>query len=271
MPSLRNMPEQFAKGLTLDATRIERNLEAEEALRDVPPHLMERRFLSNWLVWGYSPDHMASPTTLPWLRERNSIDISPTYLPAPIIRNDFRHKGVATPGIQPQNIENLYTWEVSFQTKVPTQLTRLVAMLVTDSQYTNNFLYGAPTPPTKTLGASVNDCELQIFVDDALDPEVRTRTSVEAGSFQAVVNQSPISVGAVLPGWDTMQPPHPGGPAQGVCLEVHCQASLPAGRIRIAMTIPRYDIANFTTGWGDAPWQNEVWSIAARLSEACCG
>ncbi|CAB4161935.1 hypothetical protein UFOVP777_12 [uncultured Caudovirales phage] len=268
MPSTRLLPEQFAAGLTLDGTRISRNIEEAEKLRSVPPHLTERRFMPSWLVWGYSPDRTATPQELPWMREKNSIDVSGTY-PTPTLYNEYRHKGVYTPGIVLTGSSNYYTWEVSFQSTTPTYLTRLACWLATDIVYNNTLVYGAPTPPTKVLADYLSDMTFQVFVDDLLDPEARTRTSVEAGSFQADLGTAKIVsvAGAVA---DTMQPPHPiGAQVDGVCLDVQCQVLLPPGRVRIALTLPRYDSAVYTTSWGDIPWQNAVWSINAKISEGC--
>lgn len=267
MSSTRNTPEQFARGLTVDGTRISRNIEELEKLREVPPNLTERRFMPSWLCWGYSPDQTVTPQEIPWLREKNSTDVSPIYATPPLY-NEYRHKGVYTPGILLNGPSNYYTWEVAFQSTTPCYLTRLVCWLIFDSIYDNSLLYGAPPPPTKVAGEYLSDMTFQVFADDLLDPEDRTRTSVEAGSFQANLGQSRlVSVAGALV--DTMLPPHPTGVALGACVDVQCQVLLPPGRVRIALTLPRYDVGVYTTDWGDFPWQNIVWSINAKISEGC--
>ena len=267
MASNRNLPENFAKGLTVDATRIERNIEEMDKLNSVPDHLLARRMVPSWLTWGYMPDLTASPLELPWLRQKNSIDISPIYT-APTIHNEFRHKSIAVPGITFVGPSNYYTWEVAFQTSTPTYLSKILVFLAMDAYYLNAFQYGVNAPPTKTTGDFVNDMTVQVLVDDVLDPEDRTRTTTEVGSYQANLGQSNIRLVPAVPIVDTMLPAHPQGEAKGTCVEINCKANLPAGRIRICVTIPRYDIADFDSDWGDRSWQNVVWSMCAKLSEA---
>lgn len=277
MSSLRELPQQFGQGLDVSATRIEQNVNALEQFRQVPPKFVERRQFPSWLVWGYQSDTklMADhPWQFPWLREKNaSFDLSTTYTPAPTVTNTFRHKGVFTPGIgHTTALDALYCWEVSFETKEPTHLTKLYAFMLTDSNYVNSGAYAAPAPPSKTAAQSLNDVTLQVFVDDTLDPELRARTSVEAGSFNLPLASCLTYANPIIPGGiDTMQPPHPTEIAHGWRFTADCDVLLPVGRIRVALVLPRY--TTFSTGWGTAayPWQTGTWSIGLKLSEGTHG
>lgn len=265
MASLRELPENFGKGLTLDATRIEQNLVKLESLRDVPPHLIQRRHFPSWLVWGYSPDTNVVPIPLPFLREENTDTEAP--VPA-VIHNMYRHKAIYTPGIPYGGISSMRTWEVSFENKRPTHITRVYAFMATDTEYTNTFQYTAPTPPpTKTIAQPLDDMAVQVFVDDHLDPEDRRRTSVELGTFQRSMRTYYASNVALNPAWDTMQPAHPTGPANAVLMEAEGSISLPAGRIRVAVTIPEYDTLTYSSSWGTYSFQPQVWSIGVCLHE----
>lgn len=272
MSSLRTLPQQFGQGLTVDGTRIEQNVIALDGLRVAPPTMVERRWLPSWLCWGYQPDLLlavARPRQAPWTREQNDgVDISPTYLPAPQPSNRYRHKGVYTPGIGHTGpLDALYSWEVAFETQRPTYLAGLWATMQTDAWYINGGTYGAPAPTTKTAGGPLDDLILQVFVDDHLDPEVRARTSVEGGQFNQPFSSCKMLASVLIGGLDTMQPPHPQEVAKGYLFRAEPDVLLPAGRIRIAVTIPQYSA--FTTEWGNQAksWQTAVWSIGAKLME----
>ena len=267
MSSNRLMPEQFGGGLTVDATRLERNVIKVDELGTPPEKHIRRRHVPSWLVWGQMPDDRVTPTQFPWLREKND-NLSATYLPVPTATNLFRNKAVYAPGITHANAGNtLYTWEVSFETTAPTWLTKLYAFMACDTNYPNDGHYDVVPPAGKVSSAWMSDATLQIFVDDKLDPENRARTSVEAGVVQQSMETLQMVVTAVNPLWDTMQPAHPAGPANGYRFVADCSVQLPAGRIRVAMTVPQYPIATDWETLNPFSWQSAVWSIGIKLSE----
>jgi len=265
--SNRNLPEQFGRGLTLDGNRIEKNLRKMGSLTQVPEHLVKQRMHPSWLVWGLQSDlKIVNPQPGPWLRETNTNDVSPTY-DAPTIKNPFRHKGVATPGIDLTS-SNYLTWEVTFASTTPIRINKFAAWLIVDGDYINDFLYGAPNPPpTKTTGDPLDDMSVSLWCADNLDPEDRTRTSIEAGSFKWSFGKFKLWNDPAFIPTDTMQPPHPAGAAKGVCLEVDCQVDLPAGRYGLSVTIPDYDSVTYKTGWLDNSWKRQVWSVGVQVQE----
>jgi len=267
--SARNLPEQFGKGLTLDASRIERNLQTVEALRDVPERFVQQRMHPSWLCWGLQSDlKLVNPRPGPWLRETNVNDVSPTYDPLPVIKNPYRHKGVATPGID-FTVSNYLTWEVTFASSTPIKVDKLAVWLIVDGDYLNDFIYHGPTPPpTKTINNPLDDMSVALWCADNLDPEDRTRTSVEAGAFKWRFDKFKLWYDPAFLPTDTMLPPHPTGAARGVCFEVDCQVDLPAGRYGLSVTIPEYDFATYQTGWLDNPWKRQVWSVGVQVKEA---
>ena len=267
MSSNRIVPEQFGNGLTVDATRLERNVIKVDELGTPPPKYIRRRYMPSWLVWGQMSDNLATPMQFPWLREKND-NISATYSPLPVATNLFRHKAVYTPEIQHNGGGNaLYTWEVSFETKHPTYLTKLFAFMAVDADFQNDGHYGGVPPVTKTAFAWMSDAELQVFVDDNLDPENRARTSVEAGAIQQSMDTLQMCVTLIDPAWDTMVPAHPAGAVTGYRFTVDCDVLLPPGRIRLAMTIPQYAIVTDWNSINPFSWQSAVWSIGVKLNE----
>ena len=277
MPSSsRNLPENFATGLDVSGTRIERNLTALVGkLAATPPALVSAKGTASYLMWGYSPNQV-SGDCLPWLRENNSPTSVSSFEPATTFLNPYRHKGIQTPGIDPGVIGegDLWTWEVSFAPAESCLLDSIEVTLMTGppggggSFYTNDFKAGASPPPGKVAGAWLNDCTVSVLTDDQLNNTDRKASAVEGGSFKASLGANLINVNAINPALDTMQPPLPTALAEiyGIEFSIPCNILVPRNTpVRICITIPEYPGA-IDTGWvGLDPWDKQVWTCMARL------
>lgn len=268
--SLRNFPEQFGKGITIDGTRIGANIESlVNKLNNVAPNLLSRRWVPTYWVAGHTTPDVANPSFLPWMSQNNDQVKSAIEVPA-IIYSPHRNKNYTIEGSS-----EVYSWEDTIYCTRPTILSSLCVWCLTDSVYTNTFKYGASPPPNPETGGNFNtgdyikDLTIQVTVDSFLDPEDRTKTAVEAVQYRFDVSRSFISFGAINPALDTLLPASPAGPVgTGLCVEIPVACLIPENsRIRIEVLIPYYDDPT-VSGWQMFPQQNGVWSMNATLLEA---
>lgn len=277
MASTRYILEQFDSGITLDGTRIERALDGLlDQLNSVDPNLVMRRWVPTHLVTGLVPDVNAAPITpLPWMGAYNP-DHSATAEPVTHgWLNPYRVKSAwidgIDPAVDPFTKGELYQYEVSLVITKPTILSNWTITLATDRVYTNNFKYGATAPPGYTVGMYVHDFTVEVLIDSILDPMDRKKTAVEAVNYRFAMDRFKLSAEAVnAAAFDNLLPLHTEGAVDGMVVELPIACLLPENsRVRLIMVVPAYLVAPATTsGWGEFPWQKQVWSSDLVLLEA---
>lgn len=273
MSSNRTVPEQFGRGITVDSTRVEANIETLlDNLNSVDPRYQQRRWIPTCWSAGHQSPAVVAPSTLPWLRWYNPTDVS-TIEPPTTFQNPYRTKNCLIEGITTSN-GALYGWSASLYLTRPTILSQLTCWLAVDSVYANTLVYGA-TPPPKPQGGNyvngdpVEDLTVMVTVDNYLDTEKRALNAVEAVQYRFAVDRSQISFRAINPAWDTMQPDHPAGALTGLAVEIPVLRLLPENaRVRIEVIIPLYNPGATTSGWGLHPTRAGVYNFDLQLLEA---
>lgn len=294
--SSRLAPNQFAAGLTLDATRMEQDLVALANRYDAPlPADIARRWVESHLVSGFLPNtfpadpYTTFPTTmgaqtvvqaLPWMGAYNPAPIGTAVTntsaagvaPPPAaaaITNAYRHKGTTQPGIVASDgLSDILSWETSWTQTGPCLLDVITMTLATDSAFANTFFYlDGPK-----VGQPLDDIVVQVLVDSALDNanRVASLAPVLARNFKA--SDFFISIPALSTVADTMIPPVVDGtvPA-GLCIQLFPRQPIPEGaRVRVVLSLPLYESTlQFSplglTGFGQHPWQSFVFSNHVTL------
>ncbi len=297
MPSNRLVPQQFAAGLTVDATRMEQDLKALAARLNAPvPADLARRWVMTHLSTGYLPDTLAPDrvTKLPWLPAYNAAPMATTgaQQPVTVFQNPWRQKGIQQPGIDPTTIpgtliplplparysvaQDIWSWEVSWVQNGPCLLDTWTLTLATDTCYPNTFTYGVNPPPGKVAGDPVDDIVLQVEVDSALNDRNRQATLVPVLLRDFKANEYEISTQVSTQ--DMLPAMNNGHVPVGLCIQVHARQPIPENsRVRLIISIPRYptfaetDPPNTTpvdmSSWGAHPWRTAVWSSHLTLLE----
>lgn len=266
--SIRNLPEQFDRGIDISGTRIERNLQQLEGkLTATPPALVRHKGTASYLVWGYSPK-VAPDCNLPWMSEINGGSSAATLQTPTTFQNRTRHKAIAQPAIIPATFGELFTWEVSFVVPESCLLDQIeIDLAAEQAWYPNDFKAGAVPPPDKSPGDFLSDCTIQVMTDNQLEPQARRFCSVEAGSFRASLGANLMNLNAINPAADTMQPPMPAALVELYAAHFSIGCHVLLGRntsVRVCITIPQYALP-IVTGWSQLPWQTQVWGCQARL------
>lgn len=275
MSSNRLISEQFGAGITLDASRMEHAIEDLLArMNAVDPSLVYRRWVETNLVAGFLPTTNSPPShQIPWMRAYNPNWLSIVEIPAAgDIKNKWRSKAAWIDGVDTENMGNgeLWTYELSLYITKPTILSSLAMTMAVDSDYVNDFVYGADPPPGENAGFPLQDLTMNITVDSALDADDRKKTSVEAVNYRVVVTRSKISnLGIGFP--DNLNPLHPTGAVNGLLVELPVGCIFPENsRVRIQIIIPEYGTLPFTaSSWGTYGYSKQVLSAQLSLLEAC--
>jgi len=173
--SLRRMTdEQVAAGTTVDGLRLEKALgDFEEYFNAVPVRDLERRFVQTQFVAGYLPD----PTPSEFLPFSQSVNtLFHTGTPPEAYENARRSKGTAYTSETTLGTQQLL--EVAHKIVKPVLLVQVDWFLVTDTVYTNTFLYDASPPAGKTNGDHVSDFGCTVTVDNRWNPEDRSQNTL---------------------------------------------------------------------------------------------
>ena len=273
MPANRLLPQQFAAGTDISATRIEQSLAALVAtFNDVPADLVKRRWCPSHVVAGYSPSQDIGVTTarqLPWMQHVNSTGIG-VLEPPTSIQNTERVKSCAVP-----QAPILLVWELAFANSRPVILSALsmFAEAVATGPFTNPWQYGGapPTdPPGLAIGGPTTDFTFQLAVDDGWDVDNRRKLRQEVLVWRLRADAFDFDPTAVVAA-DTLLPPSPvaNGVWRGHALTPTPLVLLPVGaRARVQMTVPRYIDPVGNSTWGAQPWKGNAWTMHAEILEA---
>ena len=269
--SLRNLPEQFANGCDISASRIERNLDALlNALNSVADKHRASRLVKTQIVLGFQPLLNVAAGTLPFMGAYNNAAQAASPLEPPAtFQNTWRNKACPLNDLIVPELGSgdQYSWETSWTTNQPTLLHSVSLVMVTDSDFTNTFTYGVAPPTGKVAGQSSDDWALQVIIDSPLQTELRLNTTVEQVITTKAAVPFQLSYFAPLPAWDTAQPPHPTGIPQGLHVQFASMSYIPAGsRVRLVLTVPQYPLAN-ASSWSTDPWTKQSITATVTLLE----
>lgn len=272
--------EQFRPGTTIDGDRLDRAYQGVvDTVNDVGPDLLVRRHHVSRFVAGYQPHvlkSMAGDDNLPWLVSYHDASwTNPAGGPPPgtTIQNPYRVKGQENPGVPlyPQfgsGDSMQYLWTQMFAFSDPVILDSVSCFMVGDSNYLNDFVYGAMTPG-HTTGESVDDILLEVSVSSPYAPEntllgnlayhkLKFRADYEASSH-------------VAPPFTThgdMLPAHPAGFAymQVAVVDLGLNVPLPRdSRIRFSVLVPQYSTGS--GGWQAAGLRGAQYGLGLTVLE----
>ncbi len=298
-PSIREIgTEQAQEGTSIDGNRLSAMVRSLlTSWNSLKPRHVERRWVPVTFCGGYTPQQSSSGTqdNLPWLGGYNSAKQRVLTAPDLGYQNPWRSKGNAVSGINPQDpatgsLDDLLTWSTSLYFRNPARLSGVMVALVVDTSYHNTFTYGpggGNIPPGKSSGGSSDDWTVTVEVDDPFAPEERRLSSViycRRGVAASAWQWSNLAPGA--PTTD-MLPAHPGGNLCDatsndslVLLDMNLDVPIPQdSRVRLNITIPRYEEVaaktdDYDAGWWNDgvltynPWQAQSYSWSLHFMEA---
>ncbi len=274
--------EQFSANTTIDGNRIDRATEdVTDRFNDIPLADIRRRFVSNTLVQGWTPqeavfyDVTANDQLpyhhFPWLDlynhwrardDSNSMVVDTTQTPT--FQNPFRIKGTSIPGIDhearlafdnhPQGRQ--YAWTTTLYFSKPAVLYDWSIMMLTDVEHgtaasPQNFTYDGVTPPEgETAGDPSKDVVVCISVDNPFNPDRQVYSSQVVARNRFEVSRENVSLNALpATGFADFAPTVFGSarftnalPPAGMWMDLSMNVPVPRNsRVRMAIVIPAYD------------------------------
>lgn len=292
--ALRRTRHQFSDGTTIDGLRLDAVLSQlvrdfnDVPLSDIANNLVPCTYSFGWQpepgnqTVGAGPDHK-----FPWMTIRNKAGATGFVGVNDTLQNEWRLKGTKAIGIRddgdltiPATTNNQYVWEIAFSNSGPRILHAIDLYMLKDStdktyagdSYQNDFLYVTAPDHDASVprdGEPVDDWGVTVHVDHPAAPEDRLLASVpfHRRRFNTDVYYNPSKGQLHAGGYDDMLPAFTGGQPQGPFFEAgDLMIPVPQdARLRLAIHIPLYDDATYTTGWDDGADNNSMGSVAWNL------